>query len=100
MGSRSASTGLREKDFGSWEGLTGTEIEQRFPGAVRGRWGDGETTEEVADARSPRSGESASHTPTGRVLVVSHGGPLRAILARLDVEPGPIGNCDVFRIDA
>src|SRR5262245_20482819 len=33
---------LREKHFGSWEGLTDVEIAQRFPDAVRGGWGDGE----------------------------------------------------------
>jgi broad specificity phosphatase PhoE len=31
------------------------------------------------------------------VLVVSHGGPLRAALAALAIEHGPIGNCAVFR---
>ena len=35
--------------------------------------------------------------PDGTVLVVSHGGPLRAMLAGLAVEHGPIGNCAVFR---
>ena len=38
---------LREKNFGSWEGLTDGEIAERFPAAVRGRWGDAETTEQV-----------------------------------------------------
>src|SRR4029079_14367922 len=39
---------LREKNFGTWEGLTVVEIAERFPDAQRGQWGDGETTEEVA----------------------------------------------------
>ena len=39
---------LREKNFGTWEGLTDVEIAERFPDAQRGQWGDAETTEEVA----------------------------------------------------
>ena len=80
--------------------MTDAEIADTFPHAVRGCWGDGETTEEVAAAgRSPRSRGSAARHLVGPVLVVSHGGPLRAILAHLAVEHGPIGNCDVFRVD-
>mgnify|MGYP003398160279 CR=1 FL=1 len=36
--------------------------------------------------------------PAGRVLIVSHGGALRAILDHLGVEHGQIRNCDVFRV--
>ena len=36
---------LREKNFGTWEGLTDVEIGERFPDAQRGQWGDAETTE-------------------------------------------------------
>jgi broad specificity phosphatase PhoE len=90
---------LREKNFGSWEGLTGAEILERFPDAVRGRWGDGESTEEVAERAIAAIDRIQAHDLAGPVLVVSHGGPLRAILGRLAVEHGPIGNCEVFRID-
>ena len=90
---------LREKNFGSWEGLTDVEIAARFPDAVRGRWGDGETTEEVA-ARAIEAVEViCSRHGDAAVLVVSHGGPLRAILAHLAVEHGPIRNCQVFRVE-
>ena len=89
---------LREKNFGSWEGLTDTEIADRFPDAVRGRWGDGETTEEVAQRAVAAIERIRQRHPTGRVLVVSHGGALRAILDHLGVEHGPIRNCDVFRV--
>ena len=91
--------GLREKNFGSWEGLTDVAILKRFPDAVRGRWGDGETTEMVAERAIAVIDRIRALHPAGTVLVVSHGGPLRAILAHLGVEHGPIGNCDVFRID-
>ena len=89
---------LREKNFGSWEGLTDVEIAERFPDAVRGGWGDGEATEDVA-ARVIEAVEviCARHRDTA-VLVVSHGGPLRAILSHLGVEHGPIRNCQVFRV--
>jgi broad specificity phosphatase PhoE len=88
---------LREKNFGTWEGLTDVEIAERFPDAQRGQWGDAETTEEVA-ARvlSVLDGIRELH-PDGTVLVVSHGGPLRAALGAMSIEHGPIGNCAVFR---
>lgn len=88
---------LREKNFGSWEGLTDTEIRERFPHAKRGAWGDGETTEAVAERVVAAVARAAS--PSGPVLVVSHGGPLRALLAHFGIEHGPIGNGEVFRVD-
>ncbi len=90
---------LREKNFGSWEGLTDTEIAELFPDAVRGRWGDGETTEEVAKRAVAAIERIRQRHPGGRVLVVSHGGALRAILDHLGVEHGPIRNGEVFRVD-
>jgi probable phosphoglycerate mutase len=89
---------LREKNFGSWEGLTDTEIADRFPDAVRGRWGDGETTEEVAERAVAAIERIRRRHPVGRVLVVSHGGALRAILDHLGVEHGAVRNCEVFRV--
>ena len=89
---------LREKDFGSWEGMTDTEIAERFPHAVRGRWGDGETIEEVAERAIGAIERICARHLTDAVLVVSHGGTLRAILGHLGVEHGPIRNCEVFRV--
>ena len=38
--------------------------------------------------------------PDGQVLVVTHGGPLRAVLRQCEVElEGPIDNCHVARIE-
>ncbi len=88
---------LREKNFGTWEGLTAGEIEERFPAAARRRFGDGETTEEVATRAIRAVDRIRARHPTGTVLVVSHGGTLRAILDHLGVEHGRIGNCEVFR---
>lgn len=90
---------LREKNFGTWEGLTAAEIAGRFPGAVRGRWGDGETSEVVTERAIAAIDRIRARHPAETVLVVSHGGPLRAILRHLDVEHGPVGNCDLIRVD-
>ena len=89
---------LREKNFGTWEGLTDLEIRERFPHATRGTWGDGETTAQVGE-RAVRAIERirARHA-SGTVLVISHGGTMRAIFAHLHVEHGTIGNCEVFRV--
>ena len=90
---------LREKNFGSWEGLTDVEIAERFPDAVRGRWGDGETTEDVAARVLPAIERIRARHLEGDVLVVSHGGPIRIILDAHGVEHGRIGNCELFRLD-
>lgn len=91
--------GLREKNFGSWEGLLDTEILERFPQARAGAWGDGETTEEVAERVLGALHEIARRHPDGRVLVVSHGGPLRAVLRHCSAGgDGHIANCHVTRI--
>ncbi|MSO95900.1 MAG: histidine phosphatase family protein [Thermoleophilia bacterium] len=89
--------GLREKDFGSWEGLTDTEISSRFPEAIEGNWGDGETSEAVATRAIAAVERIRTLHPTGPVLVVSHGGPLRAVLAHFEIRHGAIRNCVVFR---
>ena len=89
---------LREKNFGSWEGLTDVEILERFPDAVRGRWGDGETTEAVAERAIAALERIRGLHPDGPVLVVSHGGPLRAILTHIGVEHDSIGNCELIRV--
>jgi broad specificity phosphatase PhoE len=90
---------LREKDFGSWEGLTDTEIMARFPNAQRGEWGDGESRAELADRVVAALTEIAAAHFGGRVLVVTHGGPMRAALAHSGSELPPlIANCDVVHL--
>ena len=91
--------GLREKNFGTWEGLLDTEIRERFPQANGGPWGDGETSEELAERVLGSLHEIAGRHPDGRVLVVSHGGPLRAVLRHCSAGgDGHIANCHVARI--
>ena len=70
--------GLRERQFGSWEGLRDVEVEYRFPGTHGPP--DGETREEML-RRVLESLEAIAAAHDGEtVLVVSHGGPIRALL--------------------
>ncbi len=92
---------LREKHFGTWEGLLDTEIRARFPAASTGPWGDAETSEEVSERILAALHEIARRHPGGRVLVVSHGGPLRAVLRQLEAHAdGHVPNCHVLRVAA
>jgi broad specificity phosphatase PhoE len=86
---------LREVDVGSWSGLTRAEAEERFPdGFARWRdgypgWKDGETYEAMTDRVIAAVKSIATEHQDGRVLIVSHGGPIRAIHAEalgLDVH--------------
>jgi broad specificity phosphatase PhoE len=90
---------LREKHFGTWEGLTDQEILERFPDARGRSWGDAETSEELAERVRAAVLEIASEHEDGHVLVVSHGGPLRAVLRWCGAESdSAIPNCHVHRI--
>jgi broad specificity phosphatase PhoE len=90
---------LREKHFGTWEGLTDVEVLERFPHAHDGPWGDAETTAELAERVLDALRRIAGRHPGGQVLVVSHGGPLRAVLRHCRAEAdGSIANCHVAQI--
>jgi broad specificity phosphatase PhoE len=78
---------LREVDVGSWSGLTRSEAEARFPDGYRrwldgGRgWEDGESYEAMG-RRVLQAVRRLSAVHEGdRILIVSHGGPIRAIHA-------------------
>jgi len=88
--------GLREVDVGSWSGLTRAEIAERFPEAEHH---DGETREEHL-ARVLATVERIAHAHPGeRVLIVSHGGSLRALRRHCTGEPvHPIANCGVYEL--
>jgi phosphoserine phosphatase len=91
---------LRERHFGTWEGLTDNEIFARFDPAPDTSWGDGETREEMAARVLDALRRIAAAHPESRVLVVSHGGPLRAVLGHCGVDGvGRIGNCHVVRVE-
>jgi broad specificity phosphatase PhoE len=80
-------TQLREVDVGSWSGLTRAEAKERFPQAFRrwadgGQgWDDGETYEHMAERVVEAVRDLAEGHAGGTLLVVSHGGPIRALHA-------------------
>jgi uncharacterized phosphatase len=91
--------GLRERQFGSWEGLRDVDVEDRFPGAHGPP--DGETREELL-RRVLESLEAIAAAHAGQtVLVVSHGGPIRAALLHHAHPRGEerAANCSVFDLE-
>jgi probable phosphoglycerate mutase len=98
---------LRERDFGQWQGLHGTEIAQRYPDEYA-RWQAGEEVDgcgvEELDELAQRAGEAfqdaAALAPDATVLAFCHGGTAKYGVAALlgwpaQVWPtiGPMGNC-------
>jgi glucosyl-3-phosphoglycerate phosphatase len=93
---------LRERYGGLWEGLTDTEIRERFP-AQYGTWTppDGESSAVVAQRAGgalERIAEAAA--PGSLVVVVSHGAAIRFGMSALFGLPvdapgifGPLANC-------
>lgn len=84
---------LREIDVGSWSGLTRAEAEERFPDAYRRwvdgghGWDDGETYEGMTRRVLTAVLGIATGHPGDTVLVVAHGGPIRALHAvALDMD--------------
>jgi broad specificity phosphatase PhoE len=81
---------LREVDVGSWSGLTRAEIEERFPDEYarwldyEQGWQDGETYEAMSARVVAALLELATANDGARLLVVSHGGPIRAAAAAAD----------------
>jgi broad specificity phosphatase PhoE len=73
---------MREVDVGEWSGLTMPEIEQRYPEGLRRRreggtgWEHGESYSAMGDRVVAALRAIAEAHPGGRVLVVTHGGPM------------------------
>jgi broad specificity phosphatase PhoE len=103
---------LREIDVGDWEGLTWPEIEERHPEGARAwhehghGWTSGETYDQLGERIIAALQRIAADHPAQRVLVVGHGGTVRATRAFIEGlsvatsrkrSPG-IGNCEVFRV--
>jgi probable phosphoglycerate mutase len=112
----SLDTRLRERHFGSWQGLTGDEAQQRYPEAWaairRGESGGDPTVESLAELGARASAallEIADRLGgTGTAVVVTHGGAARAGAATLLGLPEPmwrvlaaLANCAVtdLRLD-
>jgi broad specificity phosphatase PhoE len=81
---------LREVNFGRWEGLTRAQINERFGGGFT-RWLSGESSapdggeadEAMAERVLAALEDIAERHPDERVLVVTSGGPIRAVEAHL-----------------
>ncbi len=100
---------LRERGYGIFEGLTRAECEAQHPHEWAAYVGDrshtparGEPDAQVAarmQAAVARAGARADGEPHGAVLVVSHGGSLRALIAAATGwRPPPMGNGDTYRV--
>jgi broad specificity phosphatase PhoE len=106
-------TRLREVNFGEWEGLTREEINVRYAGAFR-PWDEcklaaptgGETDLEMAERVIEAVTAIGARHPDERIVVVTSGGPIRAVqahasgvdqaLARLHFERA--ANCAVIEL--
>lgn len=97
---------LRETHLGSWQGMTGAEVDQQWP-EDRHEWQNdprwappgGETRVEVADRATELVAELDEELD-GTVLLCTHGGLITALVGRLLGLPeenwpqlGGIGNC-------
>lgn len=97
---------LRETHLGDWQGLTGAEVEDGWPGAMSEwradpQWAPpgGESRLEVAE-RSAEVVDEIDQSHDGSALLCAHGGLIIALTARLlelplDLWPslGRVGNC-------
>ncbi|MDQ3569647.1 MAG: histidine phosphatase family protein [Actinomycetota bacterium] len=91
-------TALRERDVGSWSGLTTAEIERRWPeelaawrvGGLAAPPG-GECDDAMAERVLRALGRLVARTETA-LLVVTHGGLIRLVHRRLGLEPPPTPN--------
>ncbi len=91
--------GLRERRFGSFEGLRDEEVVDRFPGLHTAP--DAETREEMAARVWEALDAIARAHRDETVIVVAHGGPIRAILRHVgDVRcDEPVQNCAILELE-
>lgn len=97
---------LRETHLGEWQGLTGTEVEDGWPGAMSAwradpKWAPpgGESRLEVAE-RAVEVVDEIDQSHDGAALLCAHGGLIIALTARMLGLPqnlwpslGRVGNC-------
>ena len=103
---------LREIDVGELAGPHRPEIEERHPEGAQAwhetghGWESGETQDELGERVVAALRRIVAQHPSQRILVVGHGGTIRAIRAFIEgvsvtesrTSSGPIGNCEVFRV--
>lgn len=83
--------GLRERDFGEWEGMSFDEIRERWPDAFDAWAADpvrfsplqGESTLDVRERAMKAFNEIVSGDNGGSIAIVAHGGINRVILSEL-----------------
>jgi probable phosphoglycerate mutase len=86
---------LRERSFGSWEGLTREDISAFPPGSRH----DGESDDEVRERVLAAVHEIAVAHPGEQVLIVSHGGALNTLWHHaLGVRVERWANCAVYKL--
>ena len=86
---------LRERSFGSWEGLTRDDLEAMPQGSRH----DGETDEEVRARMLAAVDDIAASHPGEQVLVVSHGGALNTLWHHaIGVRIERWANCAVYKL--
>jgi broad specificity phosphatase PhoE len=87
--------GLRERDVGEWSGLTAAEVDERWPGQ-REAWRLGRLTAPPGGESTPVLIErvvealgklAAARDPAERLLVVTHGGVIRALEIHSGLHP-------------
>lgn len=85
---------LRETDVGPWEGLRHDEVEAGWPGylAARRRPDGFEDYSAAASRALAALVDIAALHPGGDVLVVSHGGTIRAVRRHLDAPDPMLSN--------
>jgi probable phosphoglycerate mutase len=86
---------LRERSFGSWEGLTREDIAEFPPGSRH----DGESDDQVRRRVLAAVQEIAAAHPGEQVLIVSHGGALNSLWHHaLGVRVERWANCAVYKL--
>ena len=86
---------LRERSFGSWEGLTREDLDALPHGSHH----DGETDDEVRARMLAAVRDIAAAHPGEQVLVVSHGGALNTLWHHaLGVRIERWANCAVYKL--
>jgi len=85
---------VRERSAGSWSGLTRTDIDEQFPGWLdEGRRPDDfESDDELLARVLPALDLIAGSSPGGAILVVCHGGVIRAVEQHLGLSEGRVPN--------
>jgi broad specificity phosphatase PhoE len=85
---------LRERDVGSWSGLTRDEIEERWPGYLASRRSppDFEGDDELLARTRAGLAAAVDANDPGDVLVVTHGGVIRTIERSLGAIPERLPN--------